>query len=267
MATERVVVRDAQGLLTEKILIENAFPDKPVLKLWARSVYQQAHLAAQIPSDMNPAPSLPSKLAVKSIKAAASVVRNQLKRLCEERVPWLYELHPPEHLPEGEKRTYTRNRVKTLLNKGNYTHGEAHSRSKFFNHKALFNISHTYFYDSQKGFAQGRDTLFGPLFPINCIALIFTAIWSTIKSYGTGSFLSLEFSTKNCGSIFQHILHQLNSMELGHLNGVLHSICTRLFESRLEARALLDDLSGEDDYFDDDAFLADDDDSDSWPAN
>ncbi|KAG6904726.1 hypothetical protein DXG01_007602, partial [Tephrocybe rancida] len=103
LPAERLVVCNAQSLLTEQLLTENAFLDKSILKLWAHRAYQQAHLAAQIPSGMNPAQLLPSDLAVKSIKAAASIVRNQLKQLCEERVPWLYELNPPESLPEEEK--------------------------------------------------------------------------------------------------------------------------------------------------------------------
>ncbi|KAG6915411.1 hypothetical protein DXG01_011614 [Tephrocybe rancida] len=269
---DRVVVRAAQNLLIEKLLVEDAFPDSSILKQWARGAYQQAHFqAAQTPAGVGSAPPIPTELAIKSIKAVASVIRNQLKRLCEERVPWLYDLNPPEYLRDEEKRAYIRERVKTLLDKGHYTHSDTHGRSKFFNHKALFNIARTYFYDSHKGLAQGHDTLFGPLFPINCIALVFTAVRSTIRSYRNGAFLSLEFSRKNSDSTFRHILRQLNDMQTNHLSEVLRSIRTRLFESRLETGAMSDDLSGEEDYFDDDAFLSDNDyydnRADNWPGN
>ncbi|KAG6905348.1 hypothetical protein DXG01_003299, partial [Tephrocybe rancida] len=70
---KKIVVRCAQDLLIEELLTQDAFPDKLILKLRARTTYETALITAHVPPSIGSAPTIPTALAIKSIKAVASI--------------------------------------------------------------------------------------------------------------------------------------------------------------------------------------------------
>ena len=78
-----------------------------------------------------------------------------------------------------------------------------------FGHQALVNLLLVVLW-AQPGNAPGfqiDDDLLSGLF-----ALAGTAIYSVLREYETGQYISLEFSQKNIGNTFDSILHIINSV-------------------------------------------------------
>ncbi|KAG6906985.1 hypothetical protein DXG01_011125, partial [Tephrocybe rancida] len=46
---EKIVVRCAQDLLIKELLTQDAFPDKPILKIRARTTYETALITVHVP--------------------------------------------------------------------------------------------------------------------------------------------------------------------------------------------------------------------------
>ncbi|KJA18320.1 hypothetical protein HYPSUDRAFT_57174 [Hypholoma sublateritium FD-334 SS-4] len=214
-ATEKVVKL--------KLLIQHGFPDLAMKRKWGNEAYGEEFVEAKLRRRPDPT------FGYDSTKEIYSVVRGALKDLCAKLVPSLYQMFPIGSVEPDIR--FTRDRVIELKLDGLYTKASTHLQ-----------IIKTFCYKPKIGHALGHDALYGLLFPLSLIALVFSAIHCILDCYKTGIDVMVEFSGTAYGPRYLAIMKDLHSLVCSQNVEVVEKLRTvrqRLFNLRLEDQTTL----------------------------